>query len=100
MKTDSTRSSLLNVETHAGQPIQAGGTTITPFSTSLRIGIPGLNGGLIWNRPTSILIESADGQEQVQPVPDITRQVEWLLLGATLLMALLIWIFNRKNSSQ
>ena len=91
---------MLNVETHAGQPIQAGGTTITPFSTSLRIGIPGLTGGPIWNRPTSILIESGDGQEQVQPVTDITRTIEWMLLGATIIMALLIWIFNRKSSSQ
>jgi len=99
MESAEKRNDWVSVETSAGKSIQASGATITPFATSLRIGPPNLPFGLIWNRPSSILIQSADGQEEVQQVPDITRQVLWGLLGVTLVMAALMWIFNRKQSN-
>ena len=98
MEATAKQNDWVSVETSAGKPIQAGGATITPFATSLRIGPPNLLFGMIWNRPASILIQSADGQEEVQQIPDITRQVLWGLLGMTLVMAALMWIFNRKQS--
>ena len=98
MESTEKRNDWMSVETSAGKPIQAGGATITPFATSLRIGPPNLPFGMIWNRPTSILIQAADGQEEVQQVPDITRQVLWGLLGVTFVMAALMWVFNRKQS--
>lgn len=98
MESATKRNDWVNVETSAGKSIQAGEATITPFATSLRIGPPNLPFGLIWNRPTSILIQSAGGQEEVQQVPDITRQVLWGLLGVTIVMAALMWIINRKHS--
>ena len=95
MTTPKTR--LVQVETHAGIPIKHGRITITPFARSLRIGSTGKHGGLIWNRPASILIQSADGEEQIMPIPDITRQILWTLLGVSVLIALLAWIFNRNK---
>jgi hypothetical protein len=83
------------IETKAGQPIQDGKTTITPYSQSLRIQIPGVNGGLIWNRPVSILAASEDGQEEIIPVPDVTRQVLWAIIGAGLGSALILFIISR-----
>ena len=100
MESARKRNDWLSMETNAGQTIQAGQSKITPFATALRIGPPGSAFGLIWNRPTSILIQSADGQEEVQQVPDITRLVLWGLLGVTLFMALLMWITNRKKSHE
>ena len=87
---------LIEYETHAGQPIQAGLVKITPFSKALVIRLPGLQGGLVWNRPASLLVQTADGQEQVLPVVDVTRRAQWLLLGAGLLGAALIWMLYRK----
>jgi len=97
MNVTSPNNRVVYVETKAGTPIQQGQVTITPFASSLRIGIPGRPVGLIWNRPSSILIQSADGDERVQTIPDITRQIEWILLGVTVLMALIVWISNRKK---
>ncbi len=98
MESAAKQNDWVSVETSAGKSIQAGGATITPFATSLRIGPPNLPFGMVWNRPTSILIQSVDGQEEVRQVPDITRQVLWGLLGMTLVMAALMWVINRKNS--
>jgi hypothetical protein len=95
--TETNKSSWFNIETQAGSPIQAGNRKITPFATSWRLSIPGISGGLVWNRPTSILIESPEGDEAVQAIPDITRQVLWALLGASLAMAILVWLTNRKR---
>lgn len=100
MEPAAKRNDWVSVETRAGKSIQASGATITPFATALRIGPPNLPFGMIWNRPTSILIQSADGQEEVRQVQDITRQVLWGILGVTLVMGALIWIFNRKQSKQ
>lgn len=88
---------VINLETQGGQPISAGNFTLTPFAQSLRIRIPGLRGGLVWNRPISILVTGADGQEQVIPVPDVTRQVQWGLLGGGLAGSLLLWLIFQRN---
>jgi hypothetical protein len=87
---------LIEIETHAGEPIQAGLLKVTPFSKALILRLPGFPGGLIWNRPASLLVQTADGQEQVLPVADVTRRAQWLLLGAGLLGAALIWLLYRR----
>lgn len=86
---------LISIETHSGQPIRAGQNTITPFSWALRLHIPGLKGGLIWNRPTSVLIQSADGHEQVLSITDVTRMVEWSLFFSSLASVLLLGFIFR-----
>lgn len=83
---------MVSFETKSGPPIAYHDAKITPFSQSLRIQPPGFPGGLIWNRPASVLVVGADGQEQVLLVQDITRQIVWTLAGATLLIALFAWL--------
>lgn len=84
---------IISVENKAGEPIQFGATRLAPFSQCVRVQIPGLRGGIIWNRPLSVLVTHADGDEEVIPVPDITRIVIWSLLGA----AALSWLLTRFN---
>lgn len=92
---------LFQSETTPGEPIKAGDKEITPFSKSLKIMIPGFTGGLIWNRPHSILVQSADGDEQIYPVIDVTRQVLWLLMGVSIVGILFMLIFsNRKHNKK
>ena len=85
---------LLNVEIRAGDPISINEHTITPFAQSMQVTIPGMNGGLIWNRPVSILVQTKDGEEQVLSVPDVTRQTIWTLFGATILITLFAWLIS------
>jgi hypothetical protein len=93
-----------NVETRAAPPVIVGETRIVPMARSLRIQIPGLPGGLVWNRPVAVVAQTAGGQEQVLPVRDITRQVQLALFSGALLGTLLVWlalrIFREKRNDQ
>ena len=90
---------LCKVETQAGAEIQAGAYTLVPFVKTWRWQPRTGQAGFVWNRPAAILARSADGQEQVLPVPDLTLRVLLSLLGvclgATLLM-LVIPLIRRK----
>ena len=88
--------SLWTIENLPGKPIQAGPNTITPFTQVFKITPPGLTGGLIWNRPVSVLVQGQDGSEQVLPVEDITRKAQLTLLGIGLVGGILLWLITRR----
>jgi len=85
----------LNVEVRAGDPIAIGDRTVTPFAQSFQIKFPGMNGGLIWNRPVSILVQTNEGEECVLAVPDVTRQLIWTLAAMSIITALLGWLITK-----
>lgn len=87
---------VLHIETHAGAPIQAGSLRLTPFARSVTLRFPNFPGGLIWNRPTAVLVQSPDGTEKLLPIHDTTRRQQLALLGAGLLAALLIRLLFSK----
>jgi len=87
---------LLHIETQAGEPIEVGSLRLTPFARSVSLLIPNFPGGLIWNRPTAVLVQSADGSEQMLPIQDVTRRKQLTLLGVGLLTACLIWLFSKR----
>ena len=87
---------LLQVENKAGTPVLAGRTRIIPFAQSVRLDFPGFPGGLVWNRPLSILAVSANGDEQVIRVVDATRRAQVALLAGGLLGGLLLLILDQK----
>ena len=90
----------IQTETKAGEAITMGETKIVPFSKSLRVQIPGWHGGLIWNRPVSLLVVSSDGSEQIIPIVDVTRQALWALLGVSLaVFPLMMLISQRRNKT-
>jgi len=90
----------IQTETKAGDAITMGETKIVPFSKSVRVQIPGLHGGLIWNRPASLLVTSSDGEEQIIPIVDVTRQALWALLGASTAVFLLMMLISlRRNKT-
>ncbi|HEX7974047.1 MAG TPA: hypothetical protein VF498_06540 [Anaerolineales bacterium] len=88
---------LLTIETRSGQPLQVGRASLTPFSQSWQFRIPAISGGLIWNRPVSVLVTDANGREQVIRVPDVTRQVQLALIGACALAAIFLRLMFRKS---
>ncbi|MEJ2707684.1 MAG: hypothetical protein P8074_08735 [Anaerolineales bacterium] len=84
-------------EIKGGKPLKFGENTITPFAKSLVIRIPGLPGGLVWNKPESVLVVNAQGGEEVIPVQNVTRRIEWALIGASIISTLAMWLLFRKR---
>ena len=89
--------SLLSIENRTGTPLQAGTRRIVPFAQVVRLNVPGMNGGIIWNRPHALLVQEADGSERVLPIPDLTRQLQVFLLAAGFFAGLLFWLARRNS---
>jgi hypothetical protein len=79
-------------ETFSGQPVVFYDHRLIPFHQTLRLDLPGKHGGLIWNRPASLLVTRPDGSEQVLPIHDPTRRALWFILGVTALFTVLTWL--------
>jgi hypothetical protein len=84
-------------EYRAGDEIQAGDKILTPFVKTWRLQFPGRSGGIVWNRSDSVLVRTPEGQEQVIPIPDLTRRVICSLLGACLGAVMLVWLITKIN---
>lgn len=86
----------LQSEYRSGTPIVYSGGTITPFAKLIQINLPKLHGGLIWNRPHSILVTGSDGEEKIIQVRDSTRQTILYLFG----MCVVFFIFSMFRTNQ
>jgi hypothetical protein len=60
------------------------GVTVTPRSRALVVRWP--RSGLVWNRPTAVLVQQ-EGQTRRIPVVDLTRILQGGLLGLAVLTA-------------
>ncbi|MEM7029668.1 MAG: hypothetical protein AAF629_08890 [Chloroflexota bacterium] len=69
-----------------GKPVTMHGKTMTPQAQSITFRWP--NGGWVWNRPTSVLVES-DGHIQHLPIVDVTRIIQLILFGLAFSLSLL-----------
>lgn len=87
---------IFTIETMPGETVQAGRNKITPFSQAFKLILPRSIGGLIWNRPVSVLVQRDDGSEQVLPVVDVTRVAQLALLGFGLAGGFLFWLIKRR----
>lgn len=90
----------ISLETYAGEQIIVGDKQFLPFSQAFTIRFPSSNGGIIWNRPLSVLETSPDGDEQVIRIYDVTRIAQILLLSIGVLGSLLIWLLFRTNQNK
>jgi hypothetical protein len=86
----------IHVENMAGRSIQAGENQIMPVSQAVRLHLPGLPGGLVWNRPVSVVVTTPDGQEQVLPIRDLTRIVQLLIFGAAIVGSFMFYRASRR----
>jgi hypothetical protein len=89
---------LFEFETKAGDPIPVKGGKIIPFARIFRLKIPGIQGGVIWNRPSALLVIDDDGQEMLYPIHDETRRLQLGLLGAGLLAGILISVWYKLSN--
>jgi hypothetical protein len=77
-------------EAHQGEPIRAGGRTLTPVARSLRISLPGKAVGLIWNRPVAVNVQTAGEVDRMIPVVDGTRIIQLWIVGAFFLFSFIL----------
>jgi hypothetical protein len=82
-------------EARIGAPISANNLRIIPISKITALLPAGDSGGVIWNRPHSILVQGTEGGETVLRIRDVTRERQILLLGLGLLGALLLQLVRR-----
>ena len=86
----------IRLETHTGEPVTVGDTTLTPQSRAVIVRWP--RGGFVWNRPIGVIVDR-DGQTWRVPIIDVTRAVVWALAGWTLLFSVIItWVATRHRS--
>lgn len=88
--------SILKIETKAGEMVRVGNLQLVPFTQVLRVNIPGINSGLIWNRPTAIWATSTDGSEIILKIVDKTRLSVIRMLFAGIMGSFLIWLLMRQ----
>ncbi len=80
-------------ETRNGDPITTGAGIITPISRALviRTNKSGpFQGGLVWNRPVGVTVQTGDGQRIFVPLVDVTRVAQIAILLTSFLGVLLI----------
>ena len=65
-------------QSHEGEPITVGDTTVVPQSRAMMITLP--FGGWVWNRPEKVLVHK-DGQVEEIIITDPTRWAIWGMMG-------------------
>jgi len=87
-------------QTQTGTPVTAAGYTIRPVSQALALrwrGQADQQGfGLIWNRPTAVLVEK-DGEVEEHPITDATRLTQLVLFLST---GLVLFLLRRLRHSR
>ncbi len=87
---------MIKIEKVTGEPIQQGKMTITPVALKLTVHAPKalrhFGGGVIWNRPSALLVEEEKGESQRLPVHDVTTLAILGFIGVAV-SALLVWFF-------
>jgi hypothetical protein len=81
-----------------GRPVQTGEYTLTPVSRALVVQIPGMLGGLVWNRPAYVRVSRPGEAERILPVRDVTRLAIFGIAAIALLGVLLARLFIRKET--
>ncbi len=75
---------ILQVQNSSSEPVTVGELTATAQAQAVTVRTP--FGGLVWNRPTAVLVER-DGETESVPIVDVTRitQIVFIVVGLILL---------------
>ena len=90
--------SIIEFQTHTGEPIQMDGKSIQLHSRALVLRFPRSTGGLVWNRPVSVSVRTTDGHDETLPVHDMTRLAELYIFGLVMLFTLFIGLVWRARA--
>ena len=77
----------VHLENTSAEPIVVGDTRITPQAQAFSVRLP--FGGIVWNRPTAVLVERDDLTQRI-PIVDVTRAAQIALFGFVLTFSVII----------
>jgi hypothetical protein len=80
-------SDFIRLENTFADPIVVGDTKITPQAQAFSVRFP--FGGIVWNRPTAVLVERDDLTQRI-PIVDVTRVAQIVLFGLVLSISVII----------
>jgi hypothetical protein len=84
-------------ELREGKPFQVGEQTITLISRVLRLQIPGMPVGLVWNRPAEVRVETKGASDVILPVIDETRYMQIMLLALGIAGSIVLSVLLRRH---
>ena len=90
--------SLLRIETFTSQPVKVKDAQLRLRSQVIQLRFPFISGGLIWNRPVAVLVRTADGQDRILPIRDVTRTAMLVLAGLCFASTFLFMIYKRMTT--
>lgn len=90
--------SFLQISTQTAPPLLVNDCALTLQSQVVRLSWPGRAGGLIWQRPTALLVQTPEGRVDIQPVRDVTRLAQIVILLTALAGGLLFWAWHKRFS--
>jgi hypothetical protein len=84
-------------ETHEGKPITVGDQKVTVISKALRLQVPNMPIGIVWNRPAAVRVQTEGAGEITLPVVDETRRYQIMLLALGIAGSLVLsMLLNRR----
>ena len=91
------QTSLLRIETLTSPPITIQDTQVHLRSQLVRLRLPTVHGGVIWNRPVAVVVRTSDGEEKTVSIPDVTRLAMLTLAGLYLTGMFVLISLKRKR---
>jgi hypothetical protein len=88
-------SSLVELRSVRGQPIVLGDRRVTPESQALIVRLP--FAGLVWHRPTTVVVEQRGRAIQRLPIVDLTRVAQVAVVLGTLLVTVVCLIVSARQ---
>lgn len=88
---------ILVQQTSAGEPVIVGDAKIYPVARSYKLDFPSGHGGIVWNRPRSVIVEDAMGRRQIIPIRDYTRRLQTGILSVGFIISLFTWLVFRNS---
>ena len=87
----------VQLNTVQGQPIEAGALRLTPESQAVIVRLP--FGGLVWHRPTAVIVEQRGQARRRLPILDVTRVFQiGVVLGTLAITAVCLILASASRS--
>jgi len=87
-------SDFIRLENTSAEPIVVGDTKITPQAQAFSIRFP--FGGIVWNRPTAVLVERDDLTQRI-PIVDVTRVAQVAVFGLVVTFSIIITLLAARQ---
>ena len=87
-------SDIIRLEDTSAEPIVVGDTRITPQAQAFSVRFP--FGGIVWNRPTAVLVERDDLTQRI-PIVDVTRVAQIALFGLVVTFSIIITLLATRQ---